>query len=83
MNILNRATAPTSRFFRVLRTVGLALLAASAAIVATPVTGPITLPTVVTTIAGYLAVAGGVLAAVSQVTIPREPDDEDDPDDVD
>ena len=84
MNILQRATAPTPRFFRVLRTVALALLAASGAITA----APITLPAVVTTVAGYLTVAAGVLAAVSQITLQQEPpepapDAEDDPDDVD
>jgi hypothetical protein len=78
MNILQRAKAPTPRFFRVLRTVGLALVTATAAIAA----APIALPAIVTTIAGYAAVAGGVLSAVSQITIEeRARDDDDDPDD--
>jgi hypothetical protein len=65
MNMLERATAPTPRFFRVLRTVGLALLAASTAVL----TAPVAIPEVVVTIAGYISVAGGVLAAVSQLTV--------------
>lgn len=65
MNVLDRAKAPTPKFFKVLRTVGLALLAVSGSIVA----APIALPTVVVTVAGYAAVAGGVLSAVSQVTV--------------
>ncbi len=65
MNIVERAQAPTPKFFKVLRTIGLALLAVSGSIVAAPVT----LPTVVVTVAGYAAVAGGVLSAVSQITV--------------
>lgn len=65
MNVLERAKAPTPKIFKVLRTIGLALLAVSGSIVA----APIALPTVVVTVAGYAAVAGGVLSAVSQITV--------------
>lgn len=65
MNVVERAKAPTPKFFKILRTVGLALLAISGSIVAAPVA----LPAVVVTVAGYAAVAGGVLSAVSQVTV--------------
>lgn len=65
MNIIARAKAPTPKFFRVLRTIGLALLAVSGSIVAAPVA----LPAVIVTVAGYAAVAGGVLSAVSQITV--------------
>ncbi len=36
MNLIERAKAPTPKFFRVLRSIGLALLAISGTIVATP-----------------------------------------------
>ena len=62
--IINRAKAPTPKFFRVLRTVGLALAAVGGTILA----APIALPAIVTTIGGYVAVAGGVLSAASQLT---------------
>ena len=65
MNIVARIKAPTPKFFRVLRNVGLALAAAGAAIMASP----ITLPATVVTVAGYLTVAATVLAAVSQTTV--------------
>jgi uncharacterized membrane protein HdeD (DUF308 family) len=65
MNVVERAKAPTPNFFKVLRTIGLALLAVSGSIVAAPVA----LPAVVVTVAGYAAVAGGVLSAVSQITV--------------
>ncbi len=62
--IINRAKAPTPKFFKVLRTVGLALAAVGGTILA----APIALPAIVTTIGGYVAVAGGVLSAASQLT---------------
>ncbi|WP_297868786.1 hypothetical protein [uncultured Flavobacterium sp.] len=62
--IINRATAPTPKFFKVLRTVGLALAAVGGTILA----APIALPAIITTIGGYAAVAGGVLSAASQLT---------------
>jgi uncharacterized membrane protein HdeD (DUF308 family) len=64
MNIINRAKAPTPKFFKVLRNIGLALAAVGGTILA----APIALPVVVTTVGGYLAVAGGVVSAVSQLT---------------
>ncbi|RKS03096.1 hypothetical protein [Flavobacterium sp. 102] len=68
MNVVNRAKAPTPKFFRVLRTIGLALLAVSGAVL----TAPVALPAIVTTIGGYVAVAGGVATAISQLTIEPE-----------
>lgn len=62
--IINRAKAPTPKFFKVLRTVGLALAAVGGTILA----APIALPAIVTTIGGYVGVAGGVLSAASQLT---------------
>lgn len=62
--ILHRASAPTPKFFKVLRTIGMALAAVGGTILA----APIALPVMVTTIGGYIAVAGGVLTATSQLT---------------
>lgn len=61
--IVQRATAPTPKFFRILRSVGLALLAVSGSIAAAPVA----LPVVITSLAGYLAVAGGVVCSLRLV----------------
>ena len=74
MNIVQRIKAPTPKFFRVLRTIRLALAAASGALLAAPVA----LPAAVITIAGYVAVAGSVVTAVSQTAIPKEDEDADD-----
>jgi uncharacterized membrane protein HdeD (DUF308 family) len=65
MNIVARAKAPTPKVFRVFRSIGLALLGISGSIIA----APIALPTAVVAVAGYLAVAGGVISAVSQITV--------------
>ena len=65
MNIIERAKAPTPKFFRVLRSIGLALLAIRGSVIAAPVALPVT----VVTVAGYVAVAGGVISAVSQMTV--------------
>ena len=64
MKLVKRAQAPTPKFFKVLRNIGLALAAVGGTILA----APIALPVVVTSIGGYLAVAGGVISAVSQLT---------------
>ena len=61
-------TAKTPAFFKKLRKIGLALTAISAGILA----GPVALPATIINIAGYLAVAGSVLAAVSQTAIKRD-----------
>ena len=70
MNLIQRAKAPTPKFFRVLRTVGLALAAAGATLLAAPVAIPVGLVTA----AGYLTVAGSVMTAVSQITVDGESD---------
>ena len=58
MNLIQRVKAPTPKFFKVLRSI------------------PIALPVVITSIGGYLAVAGSVVSAVSQVTTLNETEHE-------
>jgi len=70
MNILQRAKAPTPKFFRLLRTIGLALAAAGG----TLLTAPVAIPAALVTVAGYMTIAGGVMTAVSQVTVDGESD---------
>lgn len=65
MNIIDRAQAPTPKFFKVLRNVGLILATVGGVIM----TSPVSLPLTIATIGGYLTVAGGVLSAVSQITV--------------
>ena len=68
MNVIQRAKAPTPKFFKTLRTIGLVLAGVSGSILAAPVA----LPAVLVTVAGYVAVAGGVISAVSQTAVANE-----------
>lgn len=68
MNIFQRAKAPTPKFFKVLRTVGLSLAAIGGSLLAAPVA----LPVALVTAAGYLTVVGGVIGAVSQTAVANE-----------
>jgi uncharacterized membrane protein HdeD (DUF308 family) len=70
MTIRKRAVAPIPKFFKVLRNAGLVLATVGGSILA----APIVLPVIVTSVAGYLVVAGGVASAVSQLTTHSEND---------
>ena len=63
MTIINRFTAP--KLFQQLRNIGLTLAAIGGVLIA----APIALPATLVTIGGYLTVAGGVISAVSQLTV--------------
>lgn len=65
MTIINRFTAPTPKLFQQLRNIGLTLAAIGGVLIAAPVA----LPTTLVSIGGYLTVAGGVISAVSQLTV--------------
>jgi uncharacterized membrane protein HdeD (DUF308 family) len=65
MTIVERVKAPTPKFFKTLRTIGLTLAAVGGAIL----TAPVAVPAALVTIAGYVALAGGVLTAVSQTAV--------------
>lgn len=65
MNIAQRVKAPTPKFFKTLRTIGLALAGIGGAILAAPVA----VPAALVTIAGYVTLAGGVMTAVSQTAV--------------
>lgn len=65
MKLQERYQKRTPSFFRRLRNIGIALAAASGAILA----APIALPAAMISIAGYLAVAGTVATAVSQAVV--------------
>lgn len=68
LNLVERIQAPTPKWFKTLRTIGLALAAVGGAIVAAPVA----LPAGLVTVAGYLGLAGGVITAVSQTAVQGE-----------
>lgn len=68
LTLMERLTAPTSKFFKAIRTVGICLAAVGGAIIAAPVA----LPAAIVTAAGYLTVAGSVMTAVAQATVEGE-----------
>lgn len=65
MKIIDRVKAPTPKFFKVLRTIGIGLAAAGTALLASPVA----LPAGIVSLGGYLVAGGGVLSAVSQTAV--------------
>jgi uncharacterized membrane protein HdeD (DUF308 family) len=68
MNIIKRVKSPTPKFFKVLRNIGLVLAAVGGTILAAPVV----LPAIVVTVGGYVAIAGGIISAVSQLTTTKD-----------
>ena len=65
MSVVQRVKAPTPPFFKTLRSIGLALAAIGGAILASPMA----LPAGLVAAAGYIALAGGVVTAVSQTAV--------------
>lgn len=65
MNIIKRAKAPTPKLFRILRNIGLL----SAGIGGVLIASPVRLPYGVQEAAQYLVLAGGIISAVSQITV--------------
>ena len=65
LSLIQRIKAPTPKFFAILRNIGIICGSVSAAVALIPVG----LPAIVVTIAGYCAVASGVIAGVSQTTV--------------
>jgi len=65
MNLVDRYKKPTPTFFKILRNIGMALVAGGGAILAAPITIPATLVSIAT----YATVAGTVVTAVSQAVV--------------
>ena len=68
MKFIDRLKAPTPKFFKILRNIGLGLVAAGGVIIASP----IAIPAIIITIGGYLIVAGSVATAISQAVTTTE-----------
>lgn len=65
MKLSERIKKPTPPFFKKLRNIGIILAATGGAILA----APITLPSIIVSIATYLTVAGTVASTVSQAVV--------------
>ena len=68
LNIVERALAPTPKWFKILRTVGIALASIGGTIIAAPVALPIGLVSA----AGYLVLGGSIISIVSQTAVKAE-----------
>ena len=68
MNIVDRALAPTPKWFKILRTVGIALASVGGVIIASPVALPVGLVSA----AGYLVLGGSIISVVSQTAVKSE-----------
>jgi ABC-type xylose transport system permease subunit len=68
LTLAQRVVAPTPKFFRLLRTIGVVVGLVGASILASPVA----LPAAIVTIGGYLALAGTIVTGVSQTAVGKE-----------
>ena len=66
--IVERIQEPTQKFFKKIRNIGLIMTDISGVLA----TAPVSLPAVLVTVAGYLAVAGGIASAISQTAVYRD-----------
>lgn len=65
MNIIQRVKAPTPPFFKKLRNTGMALASIGMSVLAAPLSAK----SILTTIAGYVTLAGSVVSMVSQSAV--------------
>ena len=68
MNLVERTLAPTPKWFKILRTVGIALASVGGIIIASP----IALPVGLVSAAGYLVLGGSIISVVSQTAVNSE-----------
>jgi hypothetical protein len=68
LNVVDRALAPTPKWFKILRTVGIALASVGGAIIASPVALPVGLVSA----AGYFVLGGSIISVVSQTAVKSE-----------
>ena len=71
LNLVERVTAPTPKWFKIIRTIGITLTAVGGAIL----TAPIALPATIVTVAGYVLLGGTVATAIAQTAMQTEDND--------
>lgn len=72
LNLVERVKAPTPKWFKIIRTIGITLTAVGGAIL----TAPIALPATIVTVGGYLILGGTVATAISQTAMQTDNDEE-------
>ena len=68
MNVVERVVAPTPKWFKILRTIGITLASVGGVIIASP----IALPVGLVSAAGYLVLGGSIISIVSQTALKSE-----------
>ena len=68
LNVVQRVQAPTPKWFKILRTIGITLASIGGTIIAAPVALPVGLVSV----AGYLVLGGSIISIVSQTAVKAE-----------
>lgn len=68
LNLVERVKAPTPKWFKIVRAIGITLTAVGGAIL----TAPVAIPATIVTVAGYLALGGTIATAVAQTAIQAE-----------
>ena len=68
MNVVERVQAPTPKWFKILRTIGIALASVGGVIIASP----IALPVGLVSAAGYFILGGSIISVVSQTAVNTE-----------
>jgi uncharacterized membrane protein HdeD (DUF308 family) len=72
MNLVERVKAPTPKWFKIIRNVGIVLATVGGVILASPVILPVGLVSA----AGYLVLGGSIISAVSQTGVKTEEEPE-------
>jgi hypothetical protein len=68
LTLAERVMAPTPKFFKILRTIGVVIGLVGASVLASP----IALPAAIASLGGYLALAGSIITGVSQTAVEKE-----------
>ena len=70
LNLVQRIQAPTPKWFKKIRNIGIVLATIGGIVLASPVALPVGLVSA----AGYLVLGGGIISAVSQTGVKTEED---------
>ncbi len=65
LNLIERIKAPTPKWFKIIRNIGITLTAVGGAILAAPVA----LPATIVSVAGYVMLGGTVASAIAQTAM--------------
>lgn len=65
LNLIDRVSAPTPKWFKIIRNIGITLTAVGGAILA----APIALPATIVTVAGYVVLGGTIASAIAQTAM--------------